>query len=255
MQADLIIEKMRSVFTGEFNVGYIKRQAPRYSDAFVIYTKGEADYIFDKGDTLRVKAGDVIYLPCDGMYNIDVREGSKYICIDFYFAESSAVRKPHVCKSAGKNTEMDFLRAFHTWMQNGSDRTPRVLGILYGIYASIIAGDRKKYTRTSDHFRKACEVILQSYGSPDLSVEALSKAVGLSRAHLGRIFIENARISPIGYIIFIRCEQAKKLIESSNLSIGEIAESVGFADPLYFSRIFKKSVGISPTEYRKRYRQ
>jgi len=50
----------------------------------------------------------------------------------------------------------------------------------------------------------------------------------------------------------LRIESAKSLLISSHLSVSQISEQVGYPDPLYFSRVFKKSTGMSPKEYREK---
>ena len=145
----------------------------------------------------------------------------------------------------------NFVRAFHNWLRNDPCRLPKAYAILYDIYASMIYETSRKYTKSSDIYLKAAELILQSYNDADFSIERLCKKLTLSTSHVRRVFGENAGISPIKYLNYVRCEQAKNMLTNSNLSIGEIANSVGFSDALYFSRMFKKSIGISPLEYRK----
>ncbi len=58
-------------------------------------------------------------------------------------------------------------------------------------------------------------------------------------------------MTPVQYIILIRIAKARTLLESTDYSINEIASIVGYDNPLYFSRIFKKHTGSSPANYRK----
>ena len=60
------------------------------------------------------------------------------------------------------------------------------------------------------------------------------------------------KISPAQYILSLRMVNAQSLLENTEYNIGEIAEIVGYDNPLYFSRVFKKEYGISPVQYRKR---
>ncbi|MBE6930517.1 MAG: helix-turn-helix transcriptional regulator [Ruminococcaceae bacterium] len=250
MERDLVIERVRTVFKGAFNTGYIRRNKPRHSDAFVLYTKGEADYIF-ADQAVTVKAGDFLYLPKNGMYNIDVKQNSEYICIDFYFCPSDMQMHSFVSQKVGINIEGDFDRAFHNWMRNDVSRLPKAFAILYDIYGTILYTANGPYANSGSIFSKAVDIILQNYGDAAFSVKDLCAQLALSPAHVRRIFMENAQVPPVKYINYLRCEQAKNLLIASNLPIKVISEFIGFSDSLYFSRIFKKSVGISPSEYRK----
>lgn len=65
-----------------------------------------------------------------------------------------------------------------------------------------------------------------------------------------RSFKEYIGTTPIQYITNIRINKAKSLLSSSSLSVSEISDLIGYENPLYFSRIFKKNVGVSPLAYR-----
>ena len=72
----------------------------------------------------------------------------------------------------------------------------------------------------------------------------------LSRDRFVHLFKEVTGWSPYRYMLNIRMEKAERLLRFSSATVSEIALTLGFCDPLYFSRIFKKHVGVSPTEYR-----
>ena len=74
---------------------------------------------------------------------------------------------------------------------------------------------------------------------------------GFDKDHLRRLFKRETGKTPIEYLTDLRITTAKQLLErSADITVGAVAESVGFADSLYFSTCFKKKVGSSPTEYR-----
>jgi AraC-like DNA-binding protein len=77
----------------------------------------------------------------------------------------------------------------------------------------------------------------------------------LSEGYFSHHFKESVGIAPIKYLTNLRMEKAKFLLSESDLSVSAIAWSLGYGDLLYFSRIFKKIVGESPTIYRKRFNE
>jgi YesN/AraC family two-component response regulator len=85
----------------------------------------------------------------------------------------------------------------------------------------------------------------------DISLYTLSKNMYLSPVYISKIFKELMGDSPINYLIRIRLSKAKELLQKSNLSIKEISEAVGYKDPYYFSKLYKKYYGISPSKQRK----
>lgn len=92
---------------------------------------------------------------------------------------------------------------------------------------------------------------MENYTDPELSVQAIAVHAGISEVHLRRIFKSALNTTPTRYINYLRLEKAKNMLISSNYTIAEISLSVGFLDQYYFSRLFKKEIGISPSEYKR----
>ena len=85
--------------------------------------------------------------------------------------------------------------------------------------------------------------------SHEITIDDIARTVGVSRSHLYRLFMSNVGQSPIDYLTSYRIGEACNLLKNSQLSIAEIATSVGFSDKFYFSRVFKKSMGMPPSRY------
>lgn len=85
-----------------------------------------------------------------------------------------------------------------------------------------------------------------------LNLKDACRELGFSEGHLIRLFKAHMGVTPYAYLLNNRIEHAKHLLTHSNLFINEIADSLQFCDPLYFSNYFKKQTGLSPREFRKR---
>lgn len=92
--------------------------------------------------------------------------------------------------------------------------------------------------------------IHRNYGQ-NLDLGVLAVTACMSKAHLIKQFKARVGQSPMRYLRDVRIGAAKRLLSTSSMSITEIALSTGFQDPLYFSRLFRKTVGSSPTLFRK----
>ena len=79
----------------------------------------------------------------------------------------------------------------------------------------------------------------------------IAERLGFTQAYLTKVFKKYMEVTPARYLKEYRISVAKKLLMSSNLSIKEIADQVGFEDPFHFSKSFKDVVGESPKQYRK----
>ncbi|WP_105619252.1 AraC family transcriptional regulator [Vallitalea okinawensis] len=84
----------------------------------------------------------------------------------------------------------------------------------------------------------------------DLTVEDLSNHLNLNRSYLYTIFKEELNLSPQQYIINFRINKAVELLNNQELTIAEVARSVGYQDQFIFSKTFKKQKGLSPKIYR-----
>lgn len=74
---------------------------------------------------------------------------------------------------------------------------------------------------------------------------------GFSPGWFLHVFKEHTGLTPLSYIQGLRTAKSKELLSTTELSVGEISEHVGYINPLYFSRVFKAQTGVCPTEYRK----
>ena len=87
----------------------------------------------------------------------------------------------------------------------------------------------------------------------DLSLSIIADELYVNASHLSRKFKAETSSSIVDYINQKRIEEAKRYLERGNVSITEVALMVGFNDLNYFSRVFKKTTSISPSQYSKHY--
>jgi two-component system response regulator YesN len=92
--------------------------------------------------------------------------------------------------------------------------------------------------------------ISENYGSIDLSIMAISDHVKLSSSYVCTLFKSETGITLNQYITEYRLGRAKELLSDPRMRIADIAEAVGYSDSNYFSKIFRKSFGLSPSEFR-----
>jgi two-component system, response regulator YesN len=102
----------------------------------------------------------------------------------------------------------------------------------------------------ADKIQKIKHYIVE-HSHEDISLDALANKVGLSPIYISKMFKEKLGVNYIDFLTDCRIEKAKILLADSEKSLKEITFEIGYHDPNYFSKVFKKMCNISPTEYRK----
>ncbi len=124
-------------------------------------------------------------------------------------------------------------------------------GLLYQLL-SVIEKDTQLSKSTCEQYTETVRSYIKSHYAQALNIEWLSALVGLSPKYLIRIFKKSTGCTLVEYITRVRMENAKKLLSETSRSIGEIAENIGYTDALYFSKVFTRFFGQSPSRYRKK---
>lgn len=100
---------------------------------------------------------------------------------------------------------------------------------------------------------KAKSYIRDNY-KKDISLDEVSREVDISPYYFSKLFKQETGGNFIEYLTEVRLRNARELLKDSGLSIKEICAESGYSDPNYFSRIFKKYEGVTPSEFRERLR-
>ena len=87
--------------------------------------------------------------------------------------------------------------------------------------------------------------------SADIDISNYAASLHMSTCWFIRSFKQYVGVPPCKYLTSIRINKAKELLESTDCPVSEIGSIIGYENPLYFSRIFKKQTGLSPAAYRK----
>lgn len=106
-------------------------------------------------------------------------------------------------------------------------------------------------TDIGEKYVKDAAMYISNNYSSNIKISDVAKYINITRAYLFRLFKKYLHTSPQEFLINFRMERACELLSNSNFTVNHIARSVGYRDVLLFSKIFKKIIGVAPTEYRK----
>jgi AraC-like DNA-binding protein len=114
------------------------------------------------------------------------------------------------------------------------------------IYTQVPVDSSREILRMAELF-----VFLQTHLDQSITIDELSAHANMSPSTLHRAFHRTVQCSPIEYHLQLRIDHAQNLLKHSRLSISQISEASGFSDSNYFSRQFRKRIGMSPRAYKK----
>lgn len=189
---------------------------------------GDAKYfclIIDKHfcEEYGVFTSDIVFTP----HISDKKILRKYINI-----KNELIEKKAMYKTAAKAAIVDLL--VHLYREYSKDQSPIT--------------DKKNLK--SPAVKESLSFIDNNYAS-EISTADIAWAVGLSEAYFCRIFKEATGFSVVDYINFVRCSNAKKILQSGEHTVSEAAALCGFYNLSYFSRTYKKHMGALPSEHKK----
>ncbi len=216
-----------------------------------IYQVGDRVYPLKAGDAFIIYPGELC------RYQADREDPWEYYWVGFKGATAKQLlsqtdfspENPYVhCEEDLSPLIQQILQCKGQESRNQAEMTGRLYILLSRLmHKEHLRGNPKHYRR--EYIFKIHEFITQNYPQK-ITVNHLADALGLSKSHLHRIFMEETGESPMQYLARYRIEQSLQLLKSTDMSIACIANAVGFGDQLYFSRVFSKQIGMSPSKYR-----
>lgn len=130
----------------------------------------------------------------------------------------------------------------------------RAIGKLVYLLSYYIEHFPCKSNDNNNYTIMARNYIEKNYHNPEFSVQDVAKHIKIDRTYLYRLFKKETDMSVIDYINNCRIRKAQTMLIDKNISVKDVAYSVGFTDQMYFSKVFKKISGKTPTEYRRQHK-
>ena len=214
-------------------------------------TEGKGEFTNPYGTFKLDKGQGFIFAPDEKiLYKADKNNPWHYIWIAF--KGEKAKRLFDSCSFSSQNPVFDFEgvfdieKVFNEAMKIDEGRELYILSALYRFFSVYSA----EYLNRVSKIDMATNYIIQNYSS-DITVESVAKFVGFERKYFCKLFTQKMGIPPSRYIINTRMNAAAELLKSTDLSVSEIAYSVGYNDLSNFSKAFKQVYQVSPVKYPK----
>ena len=223
----------------------------RRSDGFVYVVSGSCDYHFDHGEDFTARAGQVIYLAQRAHYDMWIHDENYLVIYCDFFFSSDEPRSSQLFSFANPSpVETLFQRLHSTYDSHSPGGLALSLSLLYQIYSALLRANQPS-SSLSARGERLKEKLRTRFSDPSLSLELLADEEGISSVTMRKLFWRELNCSPSAYLLSLRINEAKRLLESPFLRLEDCALQSGFTTAAYFCRVFKKETGVSPGEYRR----
>lgn len=109
--------------------------------------------------------------------------------------------------------------------------------------------NKEETVRISREFDEILQYIHNNFADTEMSIAKTADIFGFNKKYFSALFAKNMQTNFTDYLAEIRIKHATDLLQQNKLSVTELAERCGYSDPLYFSKVFKKITGVSPSKY------
>lgn len=243
------------VFVGEHPKTFDVRWHTHETWEMIYCTSGQGSFRFQDGRILPYHAGEMVVIPPREVHANSSEDGFTNIHLNI-----QDVSFPYCAAFKVQDEDGSLYRAFvEARAYYTSDKTKRelVLASLGDLITSymIVFRSNSEFSEPVEQIRNS---ILKNYTNPEYALDEYIKSLPFHYDYLRKVFKKELGVSPLEYMTGLRMKNAERLLStmwSNGYAIGEIAQMCGFDNALYFSRVFKKYFGCSPSQFVKTQRE
>ena len=221
----------------------------------VYCTGGEGVFQFENGTAIHYQKGEAVAIPPNLRHTNTSHAGFTNIHIrlsDPSFSERTAFR---VADDEEKHLREAFNQARYYYLAD-IHRRELVLAALGELISSYLIVFRSN-SEFSEPVEQIRSMIIRHYAEPDFALDEAIRTLPFHYDYLRKLFRKEMGITPLEYLTKMRMKKAEIMLGAmwtKDYSVAEIAQLCGYDDALYFSRVFKKHFGCSPSVFTKNYR-
>lgn len=233
-------------------------------DYYLVWLTAGRGMLQSGGKNIPIASGDVFFLFPNTVhsYQTDPNDLIEMFWIGFSGGSAKSLMNATgltpgcpVCAASGKQSVKHSLELLTQIQEEDSvgsymDACGKLLSVLGKLLPQDTALYRSAIHKLQSPIATIAHNYINTHYSEAISVSELSKQLGVSRTTLTKLFRAELGQSPGEYIQYVRMKHAVTLLSETQLSIHQIAGRVGFADSLYFSKVFSQNYGVPPSRFR-----
>mgnify|MGYP003289710171 CR=1 FL=1 len=244
--------KIESIYAGSTKKAL--SHSYRKSNTLFLRTSGYVRYVFPEF-TFEAFPGDIVFLPRGSCYELMKQTDAPCGYVAIRLEDELYTETPFIYSIEGFPEALELENNLpDMWKFGGMAEHYRCYAVVYSLLAYLKNLEKLTYAdkKKSNVIAPAISYLKEHIYDCNLKIDTLIQLCGVSGTYFHKIFKTNYSVSPQKYILSKRLSHARSVIDTGDFnSISEIAALVGYNDPLYFSRAFKKKYGVSPHHYAK----
>ncbi|CAI6082721.1 HTH-type transcriptional activator RhaS [Paenibacillus sp. JJ-100] len=255
--------KMLDGHSGTLQTGSILHETNVTSNVLLLAYGGKGELAMD-GEVCHIGASFACHVVKGSSYTLTARSEDIHYIVIMYRAssmEGASLVVPSYQRHPLRRSFVQNSAAHAEWIENAEKIVAKwrrgeglerfyANALLQGmIYELIMEYERGQGEVESDMVDVVASYITSHYRQ-NVELKELAALAGCSVRQLQRRFKQEKQLGPMEYVIQLRMESASRMLRHTDASIGEIADKLGYRDMYYFSRAFKKYVGVPPQHYR-----
>ncbi len=240
------------LFVGEHSCLYYHVQWHSHEYWELVYcTGGQGTFQFENGSTIHYHEGEAVAIPPNERHTNTSQDGFTNLHLTME-CPSFANHNPFRVSDDEGSLKQAFTQAKYYYLSDIKKRE-LVLNALGELIASymVVFSSNNDFSEPVDKIRTT---IIRNFTQPDFALDEAVRQMPFHYDYLRKLFKKETGLTPLEYMTNLRMKKAETMLSamwSKEWSVSEIAQMCGFEDALYFSRVFKKYYGCSPSNYAK----
>lgn len=225
----------------------ISKQNSAYHDLTIVL-KGKMKYAV-AGESMVISEGEAMYCPTNTYMTREQSDKASYLSINFTTKLNEPLPLGSHLHNVSSHEINNYIEMISYILRKPDFHNDEKLYHLVSLLLLKVL-EQQEVLHPMPYVEKIKAYIGENF-QKDITLKSVSKYINLHPSYCSTIFKRNEGKSVTEYINNLRISYAKELLESSQYRVGEVGAMCGIPDPYYFSRVFSKICGISPSEYRK----
>ena len=228
-----------------------------YPSILVLYIDSGLIGVEFRGKKYIAEKGNIMLLNCYEAHEYYAVGSAHTLWLHFDGAQSIALyesiyrSRGAVLKSEITNVPEKLLGLLDIYENQTAVSAPMISAHIYSLFCNIFDSSSDKDVFCGNERIEMAIQYIHYHMNENIRVQEIADYCAISIAHFSRLFKKQVGASPYEYLSKVRVETAKKLLKTSNASVGDVGEKTGFSDASSFIVAFKNQVGLTPGEFRR----